>query len=135
MDIRNCRSCGKMIQYKGFGLPICPQCLKILDEKFRDVKDYLKKNPNATITELAEEVEVPVTQINQWIREERLVFSKDSPIGIDCEGCGTMIKSGRYCPTCKAKMLNQLDSLRPKSSVRAVSSDQSTKAKMRFLEK
>ena len=48
-------------------------------------------------------MDVPAKQIKRWIREERLSFADDSPIGIECEGCGTTIKTGRYCPLCKEK--------------------------------
>lgn len=52
---------------------------------------------------MSEAMNIPAKQIKRWIREERLSFADDSPVGIECEGCGTMIKTGRYCPVCKEK--------------------------------
>ena len=46
--------------------------------------------------------------LKQWIREERLFFGDESPVGIDCEGCGTMIKSGKYCDKCKNELARGL---------------------------
>ena len=46
--------------------------------------------------------------LKQWIREERLFFGDESPVGIDCEGCGAMIKSGRYCDKCKNELARGL---------------------------
>jgi len=47
-------------------------------------------------------------QLQQWIREERLTFSEDSPIGIPCEMCGKTIKSGKFCESCKQQMATNL---------------------------
>jgi methionyl-tRNA synthetase len=40
-------------------------------------------------------------QIEQWVREERLVFSDESPIKLYCEKCGKYITTGRFCEQCK----------------------------------
>lgn len=134
MDLRNCRDCGRMIQYPGFGPQLCPQCSRQLDKKFKDVKEYLKKNPRTTITELSDAMEVPIVQINQWIREERLTFSQDSPIGIDCEGCGKMIKSGRYCKDCKNKMINQFGNGKKEVTHNVKKTTADTRGRMRYLD-
>lgn len=135
MDIRNCRGCGKMIQYMGSGPLMCVECRKKLDESFARVKEYLKEYPNCSINELSENAEVSITQINQWIREERLIFSKNSPIGIPCESCGKTIKSGRYCKECKDSLVKALGG-GPKSAPAPASKPSgSTKAKMRFLDR
>lgn len=136
MEIKNCRICGKMMQYSGLGRPICQGCKKALEEKFKAAKQFLKENPGATINELAEAAEVPISQINQWVREERLVFSDDSPIGIDCERCGKMIKSGRFCKDCKSNLVNELSSGRKEGEPsRARGPVQTSKGKMRFIDR
>lgn len=136
MEIKNCRICGKMMQYSGLGRPICQGCKKALEEKFKAAKQFLKENPGATINELAQAAEVPISQINQWVREERLVFSDDSPIGIDCERCGKMIKSGRYCKDCKNNLVNELSSGRKEGEPsRARGPVQTSKGKMRFIDR
>ena len=53
----------------------------------------------------------------QWVREERLVFSEDSPLGLECEGCGTIIKTGRFCEKCKRKMETDFQSVIKKKPV------------------
>lgn len=108
MDVRNCRSCGKLFNYMGQGRSICPACVEKLEEKFFQVREYVRDNKNAGINEVAEANDVEVGQIKQWIREERLAFSSDSPIGIECENCGTTIKTGRFCKNCKDKLSNGL---------------------------
>ena len=109
MNIRNCRKCGKMFNYV-LGPIICPDCLDAQEQLFQQAKAYVQDNPGCDVQELAEHVDVEVQQIRQWIREERLQFSEDSPIRIACEGCGCMIRSGRYCDACKNNMSSGLKS-------------------------
>lgn len=136
MEVRNCKTCGRMYNYLS-GPNICPKCKDDLEDKFAQVKEYVRDNPGATIQMVSEDNEVSVQQIRQWVREERLEFSKDSPVGIECEVCGTSIRTGRFCENCKK---NVADSFRksiapaapridPSASKRAKESD-----KMRFLQ-
>lgn len=103
MNVKNCRKCGKMFNY-AFGPIICPDCINSQEEIFQKAKKYVQDNPGCDIQELSENVEVDANQIRQWIREERLQFADDSPIRIACEGCGSMIRSGRYCDACRVNM-------------------------------
>ena len=109
MNVRNCTRCGKLFNYVT-GQPICMECRKNLEEKFKDVRHYIKRNPNANISEVAEANEVDIKQIRQWIREERLSFSSESAIGIECERCGKTIKTGRFCEECKKEVTGDLRS-------------------------
>lgn len=134
MNVRNCIRCGKIFQYSA-GKPICPNCRKDLEVKFKDVRDFIKKNPQCSIAEVAESCEVEVKQIKQWIREERLSFSKDSAIGIDCEICGKTIKTGRFCDSCKGTMSKELERAmdRPKPIEENPFAKKKTGTKMRFM--
>lgn len=107
MEIIACKSCGKLFNFIR-GQKLCPNCAKKLEDKFFEVKKYVRENPNVDIRELSEAMDVSVSQINRWVREERLVFSDDSPIGIPCESCGTTIKTGRFCASCKNNLQNDL---------------------------
>lgn len=134
MNVRNCKKCGRLFNYVS-GMPVCPSCREGLEKKFQEVKDYIRENKEAGITEVAEACDVEVRQIKQWVREERLEFSADSPVGIDCEMCGTMIRSGRFCEKCKIGMINELDSAKPKPAPKKVEKkkDSRDNPKMRFL--
>ena len=94
MNVKNCRKCGRLFNYIS-GPFMCPECRKALEETFQEVKKYVFEHPGATILEVADLCQVEPNQIKQWIREERLQFSEDSAIKVDCEKCGTMIKIGR----------------------------------------
>lgn len=134
MNVRNCRKCGKIFNYVA-GPPVCPKCREALEEKFQVAKDYIRENKKATLTEISEECDVEISQIRQWVREERLCFSDDSPIGIDCEGCGAIIKTGQYCEKCKVNLIQGFkDSIKKPEMPLQKKKKADAGAKMRFLD-
>lgn len=132
MDVRNCKECGKLFNYLS-GPSLCPACMKKLDDKYSIVKEYIYENPGASIQQVSEENDVSVGQLKKWVREERLAFSDDSLVGLECENCGTMIRTGRFCKNCKDKMLNKLGNIykEPTEEARKNLKDS---ARMRFLD-
>lgn len=130
MDVRNCKKCGKLFNYQGD--PVCPACAKEMEEKFFQVRQYIYDNPSSSISTVSEENDVPVPQIKKWVRQERLSFTKDSGVTIDCENCGRAILTGRYCKNCKDKMANSLSQLYVTEN-RAAKKKTGESAKMRFL--
>lgn len=132
MDVRNCRSCGRLFNYIS-GPFICPACREALEEKFQEVKKYIQDNRGVGVKEVAEACDVDASQIRQWIREERLEFAEGS-MELGCENCGKPITSGRFCPECKAKMVNGLNSAykKPEAPVQK-KDDKSGGPKMRFF--
>lgn len=134
MEVRNCKECGKVFNYIG-GVPVCPACSKKLEEKFSEVKEYIYNNPGANINQVAEENDVSVKQIKHWVREERLCFSDNSELGIECEKCGAMIKTGRFCQKCKRQLESSLSNMYQTKKEPAVQKKKTGSAdgKMRFL--
>lgn len=133
MEVRNCKECGKLFNYME-GTVVCPSCAKKLEEKFVEVKEYVYNNPGANINQVAEENEVSVQQIKRWVREERLCFAENSGVGLDCEKCGAMIKTGRFCPNCKKELENSFSNMyRTKKEPVAKKKAGSSDGKMRFL--
>jgi flagellar operon protein (TIGR03826 family) len=133
MDIRNCKSCNKLFNYIS-GPSLCPHCKKILEDKFAEIKEYIYDNPGADMQDISEKFKVPVSQIKQWIREERLSFSEDSMIGLECERCGTLIKTGRYCKACKEKLAKGFIDLYQEEKPEQIRRDFKENPKMRFLD-
>ena len=81
MDVRNCRQCGKLYNYIGGSYRnLCPSCIKQLEDKFVEIKEYIRDNKVASISEISDKFEVSTKQIEQWVREERLCFADDSPM-------------------------------------------------------
>lgn len=135
MDVRNCRKCGRLFNYV-VGPIMCPSCRESMEKIFQEVKKYVYEHKGITIIELSEACNIEKHQIQQWLREERLVLSQESPIGIDCEKCGCMIKGGRFCQQCKNEIANNLNSVLPKKDLKTGKrEDQRDNARMRYLER
>lgn len=134
MEIMNCRECRRLFNYIG-GQRLCPACKAKLEDKFQQVKKYIYENKDAPITQISEENEVSVQQIKQWVREERLRFSDDSPVGVECERCGAMIHMGKYCDECKKHLATDLGLLYKREESEDRVRTERQKARMRFLDK
>lgn len=133
MDVKSCRSCGRLFNYLQ-GQPICPACRKRVEEKFVEVRDYIRANESATMQQISDDNDVSIKQLKQWIREERLTFSEKSPVGIECENCGAMIRTGRFCGKCKHNMVDTLKKMYVMPTQERTL-HQRDKDKMRFLDK
>ena len=134
MEVVTCRVCGRLFNYLS-GQRVCPTCNRKLEDKFVEVKKYVRENPDVDIKSLSEAMEVSVKQLNQWVREERLVFSDDSPVGLPCENCGATIKTGRFCDACKNNLASGLRSAAglDKKPEAPSPRKRSSESKMRFL--
>lgn len=134
MNVTNCKGCGRLFNALS-SERLCPDCRKRLDEKFQEVKQYLEEHPNSSMNDLSQECEVSVKQLKQWVREERLTFSENSLEGIECEQCGKMIKTGRFCDSCKSKISNNLMSaINKPSAVEPERKPRDHENRMRFLQ-
>ena len=134
MEVKSCRRCKKLFNYIA-GQQICPVCKEELEEKFQEAKKYINENKDATIQSVAEEVDVPETQVRQWIKEERLIFANASLAGVVCEVCGTPIQTGRYCDKCKNETANALNGAFKKPEVvQTTIKKEKESPRMRFLD-
>lgn len=109
MAISNCKRCGKI--YDSATGPICEACVKELDELFLKVRDFIYKNPTKNMHDVSKETEVPMKMLQQWVREEKLSFSKESGVALTCENCGAKIYTGRFCKDCKERMSDRLNGI------------------------
>ena len=132
MDVRNCRRCRKLFNYIS-GPLICPDCKEANEKKFYDVKEYIRDNPHASIRQVSEDMEISVSQIQQWVREERLQFTEESGIALQCEKCGVNIYTGRFCENCKGKMANSLTKAFAEEKPQAPQKKKKDGNKMRFM--
>ena len=113
MEVKSCRTCKRLFNYVA-GPVRCPACSDALEKRFQKVKQYIWDNKSASLQEISEANDVSIGQLRQWVREERLSFTDESPVGLECESCGTTIKTGRYCDSCKNKLGTTLMSVLPK---------------------
>ncbi|MDD7282860.1 MAG: flagellar protein [Clostridium sp.] len=131
MELMNCRNCKKLFNYIT-GEKLCPACKALMEDKFQEVKRYIEENPRENINQVAEACDVSIRQIKNWVREERLSFTEDSLVGLECERCGRMIHSGRFCKECAGGLADAMTNayLRERQTpIRKTST-----GKMRFLD-
>ena len=135
MNVRNCRNCGRIFNYV-VGPILCPACREKMEEKFQEVKEYIREHKGVGIMEVSEACDVDAAQIRQWLREERLEVTEDSAIYLVCESCGASIRTGRFCEKCKNDVTRGfkdiVDSARPTLQDLGEKRDRDS-AKMRFL--
>lgn len=135
MEVINCKGCGKLYNDLGNNRKrLCPQCRRKLEEKFTQVKEFLREYPNASIEIVSQENEVSVKQIKQWVKEERLTFVQDGIGGITCEKCGKTISTGRFCGDCKFKIGNNLMKAIDKPIMEMPKKRTHDKDRMRFIQ-
>ena len=136
MEVRTCRKCGRLFNYL-FGANLCPGCKNELEKDYERTRDFIRDNPGASLQLVSEECEVTVNQIEKWVRDGRLEFTKASGITVVCEKCGQPIRTGRFCEACKnnlAEMLGSaLDKPKAKNDEKEKKKERGSANKMRFL--
>ena len=131
MELMNCRNCKKLFNYIA-GEKLCPACKALMEDKFQEVKRYIEENPRENINQVAEACDVSIRQIKNWVREERLSFTEDSLVGLECERCGKMIHSGRFCKECAGGLAEAMNNAYRKERQTPVR--KTATGKMRFLD-
>src|SRR5690554_3318178 len=97
MDVRNCKRCKRIFQYRGN--KYCPACMIEVDELFISVRDYVYDHPNANVAEVSRETEVEEDLILDFLKQGRLELTNPSPDYV-CERCEKPITTGKYCKKC-----------------------------------
>lgn len=137
MNVRNCRKCGRIFNYV-VGPLQCPVCREKMEEKFLEVKEFIKENPGVGIAEVSTECDVETSQIQRWLREERLQLTENSAIYLNCESCGEPIRFGRFCNKCKTNMTKEFNEAfgmnKEKQEPEHKKPSGSAKGKMRYLQ-
>lgn len=107
-DVRNCRRCGRLFTFLG-GAPICQDCKQADEEDFKKIKEYLYRNPGASMSQVSSELEISVEKIKHFLKEGRLeITSEDGNMVLECEKCGKAIKSGRFCDECERGLASEV---------------------------
>lgn len=105
MELRNCKKCGRL--HYGTGR-ICNECLKKEEEQFALIKAYLKEHPDSSIVKVSNETGVSVQEIEKFLREGRLEVTTGMNDFLKCMKCGSPIKTGKYCPECEKKVMDDV---------------------------
>lgn len=108
MGLANCKECGKLFNLTTS--KVCPDCRKSEEEKFELVKEFLYENPKSTIDAVVEGTGVERELIIKFMRDQRLEETGlELNHSLNCKRCGAQISSGKFCSSCKNKLISEID--------------------------
>jgi ribosomal protein L32 len=109
MNATNCPRCGRI--FTRISAPVCKDCEKAEEEKFEEVRAYVKENPHSSAQEVSEKCEISVKRILQYVRDGKLEISVGMEGLATCSKCGRPIKSGRMCERCIKNLTGTLSDM------------------------
>lgn len=104
-----CKYCGSLMVK--VSRDICPDCYKKEEELFLRIKDFLKMNLGASISQVAKSCNCTESQVFGFIKSGRLERIGLGRISHPCELCGKTIDEGVMCEDCKKKINTQVTTL------------------------
>lgn len=126
MNLDNCPRCGRLFA-KGIR-NVCQNCFREVEQQYEKCADYLRKNKGASIVELSEAVDVSIRQITKFVREGRISLMDAPNLSYPCEVCGTLIREGHICDSCRKRLEKDLSQVNRQSSHETASSNESHSA-------
>lgn len=74
MEVNLCMRCKRLFQSSSqLTASVCRDCFMKHEDDFKLVRNYIRENPETTISELAEACNIKTEYIKQWIKEERII--------------------------------------------------------------
>lgn len=107
MSITNCRVCGSLVNSSS---RICSKCSRETEEKFKKVREYLVRVPDAGVPEVSKETGVSEREILAFLREGRLQAQRLALSALTCKICSEPIEKGRMCTRCAGQIAQGLGS-------------------------
>jgi predicted amidophosphoribosyltransferase len=106
MVLANCSQCG--ILFNRTAVDKCAACYKEEEALFEETLNYIRKNPNITMADVLENIEIEQELLEQWIEEKRIQLfdSGKTETKTICIYCGRPINKGeKICKTCMYKQV------------------------------
>ncbi|AKG36574.1 TIGR03826 family flagellar region protein [Paenibacillus durus] len=106
MNLDNCPRCGRL--YVKNVMELCQPCIKELEHQYEACAKYLRENKEADIQELSDATEVSIKEITRFIKEGRISIANAPNMMYPCEVCGTLIREGHMCDSCRSRLTKDL---------------------------
>ncbi|OKP85831.1 flagellar protein [Paenibacillus helianthi] len=106
MNLDNCPRCGRL--YVKNIMDLCQPCIKDLEHQYETCVSYLRENRGTNIQELSDATEIPIKEITRFIREGRISIANAPNMMYPCEVCGTLIREGHMCDSCRNRLRKDL---------------------------
>ncbi|MFJ7639485.1 MAG: TIGR03826 family flagellar region protein [Peribacillus sp.] len=110
MDLFNCPNCNSLFVKSKFR-DVCDACYKEEEAQFDKVYDYIRKKSNrtASMVQVVDATGVEEELIIKFVKTGKLRIAQFPNLGIPCEKCGTVIRSGRLCDSCSQSIRSGLE--------------------------
>ncbi|UQZ33851.1 flagellar protein [Paenibacillus sp. PK3_47] len=106
MNVDNCPRCGRL--YVKNIRELCQPCVKELEHHYETCVEYLRKNRGTNIQELSDATDISIKEITRFIREGRISIANAPNMMVPCEICGTLIREGHMCDSCRTRLTKEL---------------------------
>ncbi|BBU38277.1 TIGR03826 family flagellar region protein [Aeribacillus sp. FSL K6-1121] len=111
-ELANCPKCGSLF-VKTRLRSICDACYQEEEKAFETVYNFLRKKENrrSTITEVVQKTGVEEDLILKFIHQGRIQLANFPNLGYPCSRCGTLIREGKLCVSCKKEIQSQIEQM------------------------
>ncbi|QSF44742.1 TIGR03826 family flagellar region protein [Paenibacillus tianjinensis] len=135
MNVDNCPRCGRL--YVKNIMDLCQPCIKELEHQYEICVEYLRKNRGTNIQELSDATEISIKEITRFIREGRISIANAPNMMMPCEVCGTLIREGHMCDSCRTRLSKDLNNAAKESTAaeNAKNANSPNKAAYRAVDK
>lgn len=99
-----CEKCKSKCKYKAQGIYECIACGNTMLDDYGKVRVYLEEHGRQPAVIISQDTGVPVSTIQNYLREGQLEIPDGSPVYAKCEKCNTDIRYGRYCASCASQL-------------------------------
>ncbi len=108
LDYVICKVCEGNLENKGFGVYVCEDCHNIVLDDLGKARAYVEECGLNEAQEMAEQINVPLLRIQEFLSEGRLELPEGSQSFVCCQKCGCSIRYGRYCKDCSKEIAGEI---------------------------
>jgi flagellar operon protein (TIGR03826 family) len=119
MNLDNCPRCGRL--YVKNLMELCQPCIKELEHEYETCVNYLRENRGTNIQELSDATGISIKEITRFIREGRISIANAPNMMYPCEVCGTLIREGHMCDSCRTRLRKDLSNAARESAATGAS--------------
>lgn len=129
-----CPECGTPYSKVELGIYVCRNCGYEEESTLGRVRTYITEHEDATVSDVASALDIPVARVNHYIKKGRIEIKEDSTYFLSCHGCGISIRYGKFCPKCASHLAADLAGTLEEGEIGEVpTSRKDRNPKMRFL--
>lgn len=103
-----CEHCRGTLTYMGLGEYKCGICGETALDNMGKVQAYLKEHSNAGAFDIAEATGIELDKVFSLINQGSIDIVKDTHRVTECQKCGVLTRTGRYCEQCTKKLAGDI---------------------------